>query len=86
MKANNILLCSLIVAAVWACQPNTDNNQDLDFDEIEVNFSASSNAVSFSTEDEIGILAYCTTGGGSRKPIDEGRWDFVRNVKADSAF
>ena len=69
MKANNILLCSLVVAAVWACQPNTDNNQDLDFDEIEVNFSASSNAVSFSTEDEIGILAYCTTGGGTENQV-----------------
>ena len=65
MKANNILLCCLTVAMVCACKPNLDNNQDLDYDEIEVNFSASSNAVTFSTGDEIGILAYCTTGDGS---------------------
>ena len=64
MKTNNILLCCLAVAMVLACKPNADNNQDLDYEELEVGFSASSNAVTFSTGDEIGIMAYCTNGGG----------------------
>lgn len=49
---------------VLACKPNADNNQDLDYEELEVGFSASSNAVTFSTGDEIGIMAYCTNRGG----------------------
>lgn len=74
MKANNVLLCAFLILTSWACKPNMDNNQDLDFDEIEVNFSATSNAVSFSTDDEIGVIAYCTSGGGiedSRMKADE---------------
>ncbi len=62
MKTNAIIL-TFLIGVLSACSVNTDNNQSFDYDKIEVNFSAISKDIVFSTGDDIGVLAFCTRGG-----------------------
>ena len=56
-----ILCCALLAAA--ACQPNTDDNKGLEWDSLDVNFTAALNGQSWPTGAELGIIATCTRDG-----------------------
>lgn len=56
-----ILCCALLAAA--ACQPNTDDNKGLEWDSLDVNFSAALNGQSWPAGSELGIIATCTRDG-----------------------
>ncbi len=53
-----ILCCALLAAA--ACQPNTDDNKGLEWDNLNVNFTAALNGQSWPAGAELGLIATCT--------------------------
>lgn len=56
-----ILCCALL--AVTACQPNTDDNKGLEWESLDVNFSAALNGQSWPEGAELGVIATCTRNG-----------------------
>lgn len=60
MRKRHFLILGCAVAALLSCQQNTDNNKALDFDSLQVNFSASVNGQAWSAGDRMTVLATCT--------------------------
>lgn len=56
-----ILCCTLLAAA--ACQPNTDDNKGLEWESLDVNFTAALNGQSWPAGAELGVIATCTRNG-----------------------
>lgn len=56
-----ILCCALLTAA--ACQPNTDDNKGLEWESLDVNFTAALNGQSWPAGAELGLIATCTRNG-----------------------
>lgn len=78
MKTISKLTIMLSVAmATTACNVTQDNNQSLDYDTLEVNFSAKLTGGTWSTDDAIGIVATCTRNDDT---------EVAMNTNAISAF
>lgn len=61
-KSKNLFFAFIALAAV-SCAPNTDNNHGLEYDSLEVNFSASKSGDGWAADDVVGIKAVCTRDG-----------------------
>ena len=61
-KSKNLFFAFIALAAV-SCAPNTDNNHGLEYDSLEVNFSASKSGDGWAADDVVGIMAVCTRDG-----------------------
>lgn len=71
-------LTILLVAAIaTACNVTQDNNQSLDYDTLEVNFSATLSGGTWEADHVIGVVATCTR---------EGETDVAMNTASISAF
>ena len=71
-------LTILLVAAIaTACNVTQDNNQSLDYDTLEVNFSATLSGATWEADHVIGVVATCTR---------EGETDVAMNTASISAF
>ena len=56
-KSKNLFFAFIALAAV-SCAPNTDNNHGLEYDSLEVNFSASKSGDGWAADDVVGGGAY----------------------------
>ena len=70
MKKYFAILCCALLAAT-ACQPNTDDNKGLEWETLEVNFSAELNGQSWPAGAELGIIATCTRNGQEASIMSE---------------
>ena len=61
-KSKNLFFAFIALAAV-SCAPNTDDNHGLEYDSLEVNFSASKSGDGWAADDVVGIKAVCTRDG-----------------------
>ena len=61
-KSKNLFFAFIALASV-SCAPNTDNNHGLEYDSLEVNFSASKSGDGWAADDVVGIKAVCTRDG-----------------------
>ena len=77
MQTFSKLTILLTAAIVAACNVTQDNNQSLDYDTLEVNFTATLSGGTWSTGDAIGIVATCTR---------EDETDVAMNTAPISAF
>lgn len=66
-----------VAMATTACNVTQDNNQSLDYDTLEVNFSAKLTGGTWSTDDAVGIVATCTRNDDT---------EVAMNTNAISAF
>ena len=62
MKKYFAILCCVLLAAA-ACQPNTDDNKGLEWESLDVNFTAALNGQSWPAGAELGVIATCTRNG-----------------------
>lgn len=64
MKSLRLFLKAAILSVIiGGCENSPSNNQELDFDVLEVNFFASKGEFGWSASDEVGVYAYCTRNG-----------------------
>ena len=77
MRTISKLTILLFVAIATACNVTQDNNQSLDYDTLEVNFSATLLGGTWGNDDAIGIVATCTRDGDT---------DVAMNTASVSAF
>ena len=77
MKTISKLTILLTVVMTTACNVTQDNNQSLDYDTLEVNFSAKLTGGTWSTDDAVGIVATCTRNDDT---------EVAMNTNAISAF
>ena len=77
MRTISKLTFLLTVAIATACNVTQDNNRSLDYDTLEVNFSATLLGGTWGNNDAVGIVATCTR---------EGETDVVMNTASVSAF
>ncbi|MGN0188053.1 MAG: fimbrillin family protein [Candidatus Cryptobacteroides sp.] len=71
MKTKSKCLAVLAVLAVNACNVSTDNNKSLDYDALEVNFSATLDGSVWSKDDVIGVYASCSRGGNTTQMSEQ---------------
>ena len=62
MKTISKLIILLSVAIATACNVNQDNNKSLDYDTLDVQFSAKLTGGSWNTDNAVGVLATCSRG------------------------
>lgn len=62
MKKYFAILCCLTLALA-ACQPNADDNQGLEWESLDVNFTAALDGQSWPEGSELGVIATCTRNG-----------------------
>ena len=62
MKTISKLTILLSVAIATACNVNQDNNKSLDYDTLDVQFSAKLTGGSWNTDNAVGVLATCSRG------------------------
>ena len=55
------------LAAVSSCNVSTDNNKSLDYDALEVNFSATLDGSVWSADEIIGVYAVCSRNGNTEQ-------------------
>ena len=60
MKRNAKMIILLAAVMTVACNVSTDNNKSLDYDSLDVNFSASISGATWEVNDVIGVVATCT--------------------------
>ena len=77
MRTISKLTILLTVAMAVACNVTQDNNKSLDYDTLEVNFSAKLTGGTWSTDDAIGMVATCTRNDET---------EVAMNTNAVSAF
>lgn len=62
MKKYFSILCCVLLA-VAACQPNADDNKGLEWESLDVNFTAALDGQSWPAGSELGVIATCTRNG-----------------------
>ncbi len=70
MRHYSFILLSALIACV-ACQVNTDDNKTLDYDSIQVNFSATLEGREWTEGTQIGVIATCTRDGQENYVMSE---------------
>ncbi len=70
MKKYYAILCSVLLAVV-ACQKNIDDNQGLEWDTLNVNFTAALKGQVWPEGSELGIIATCTRNGQEKTIMSE---------------